>query len=80
MEEKENIVVKGYRGKWYVIDERSAASYGVLDSKRLYLLEHQTYGDETCCVIINERKELVLGEVWNGFADLEEAFDLVVSP
>ena len=44
MEKLENIKVEDYRGLWYVIDE----DMGYL------LLEHQTYGDETCHLVVKK--------------------------
>ena len=61
---REGIRVAGHRGTWYVIDE--------LPEQGLFLLEHETYGDEAACVIVNAAGELVLEDVWNGFDDLEE--------
>ena len=39
----------------------------------LFLLEHELYGDEAAGVIVDERGNLVLEDVYNGFGDLEEA-------
>lgn len=60
---REGIKVKGHVGTWYVIDERDG----------LYLLEHETYGDEAACVIIDGEGNLVMEDVWNGFDDYDEA-------
>lgn len=62
MENKSGIKVAGHRGTWYVIDEEGG----------LYLLEHETYGDEAACVIVDEEGNLIQEDVWNGFNDLEE--------
>ena len=63
---REGIKVEGYRGTWYVIDE---AEY---DGKTLYLLEHETYGDETAGLIVDDDANLMLDNVWNGFLDYDE--------
>ena len=34
-----------------------------------YLMEHDTYGDEAACIIVDERGKLVLDDVYNGFDD-----------
>ena len=34
-----------------------------------YLMEHDTYGDEAACIIVDERGKLVLDNVYNGFDD-----------
>lgn len=63
---REGIKVPGHRGTWYVIDE------AVYDGKVLYLLEHEQYGDEAACVIVDSEGNLILEDVWNGFEDYEE--------
>lgn len=63
----ENIKVNGHIGTWYVIDTKTY--FG----STLYLLEHETYGDETSGVIIDEGNNLILDDVWNGFLDYEES-------
>ncbi|NLW46315.1 MAG: hypothetical protein GXY86_03110 [Firmicutes bacterium] len=62
----DGIKVKGHLGKWYVIDS------GCYNGKRVFLLEHETYGDEAACVIVDENGGLILEDVWNGFDDLYE--------
>ena len=34
-----------------------------------FLMEHDTYGDEAACIIVDERGKLVLDDVYNGFDD-----------
>jgi len=63
---KDNISVKGFKGTWYIIDE------AYFSGKEVYLLEHEEFGDEAACIIINKELELILNNVWNGFDDLEE--------
>jgi hypothetical protein len=65
---RDGIVVAGHRGTWYVIDE------AVYDGKTVYLLEHETYGDEAACVIVDADGKLVLEDVWNGFEDYEDYY------
>ena len=62
---KDGIKVEGHIGKWYVIDETE------WKGETVYLLEHETWGDEAASVIINEKGELIMEDVWNGFDDLE---------
>jgi hypothetical protein len=62
---QEGIKVIGHKGTWYVIDE------AIRFSKPLYLLEHELYGDEAACVIIDEDGILWLENVHNGFDDLD---------
>lgn len=63
----DNIRVNGHIGTWYVIDAKTY--FG----STLYLLEHETYGDETSGVIIDEGNNLIVDDVWNGFLDYEES-------
>jgi len=63
----DNIKVRGHIGTWYVIDTKTY--FG----STLYLLEHETYGDETSGVIIDEESNLIVDDVWNGFLDYEES-------
>lgn len=64
--QKDHIKIEGHIGKWYVIDER------VWNGEKVFLLEHETYGDEVACLIVNEKLEIILEDVWNGFDDLED--------
>ena len=75
-----HIRVAGHVGTWSVIDDghfswiEDTPSGGVKEiHAHLFLLEHETYGDEAANVIVAENGALVLEDVWNGFADLEEA-------
>lgn len=59
------IKIDGHIGTWYVIDK------SVFNYQTVYLLEHETYGDEAPCLIVGENLNLLLEDVWNGFADYE---------
>ena len=63
----ENISIEGHWGTWYVIEEQHTAQHGTL-----FLLEHETYGDDAACLIVDETGEVIVDEVWNGFRDYEE--------
>lgn len=69
---KDGIVINGHRGTWYVIDHTTCARYG-----DVYLLEHETYGDEAPGLIIDENYMVIVDDVWNGFDDLWEFIDMV---
>lgn len=60
---KESIKITGYRGRWSEIDRINR------DGKNLYLMEHDTYGDMTEGLIIDDENNVVLDDVWNGFDD-----------
>lgn len=62
---REGIRVEGHRGTWYVIDE------GYHNGRKVYLLEHETYGDEAASVIIDSKGKLLLEDVWNGLEELD---------
>ena len=62
----EAIYVDGYWGNWYVIDVKC------FDNKSFYLLEHEIYGQDTACLIVDEAVNVILDNVWNGFDDLNK--------
>lgn len=62
-----DIVIDGHIGTWYVIDFQTQ-----LDGNDIFLLEHETYGDEAACLIVDEDGNILLDDVWNGFDDYEE--------
>lgn len=64
--EKNNIKIEGHRGTWYVIDEKEH------NGEKLYLLEHETYGDTAACLIVRQDLSIFLDDVWNGFDDLND--------
>lgn len=66
----DNIKIEGHVGTWYVIDT------AIHNGRELFLLEHEDYGDETASLIVDADKNIVLDDVWNGFLDYEEAFDI----
>jgi hypothetical protein len=63
---KENIEIQGHEGTWYIIDTQK------YNGKTLHLLEHETYGDETACLIVDDSFNLILDNVYNGFDDYKE--------
>lgn len=66
---KENIKVAGYRGTWYVIDECQMLG------EKLYLLEHEELGDETYCICINKKGQLICDNIYNGFDDVRDVYE-----
>jgi hypothetical protein len=64
-EKSDNIKIETHVGTWYVID---SATY---NSRQLFLLEHEEYGDEAACIIVDENANLIMEDVWNGFEDYE---------
>lgn len=55
-----------YEGTWHVIDKTHE------NGCDLFLLEHDEYGDETACIIVDENNNVILEDVWNGFEDYME--------
>ena len=71
----DHIVVEGHIGTWYVIDEglfNLDCNEDEVETKRLFLLEHETHGDEAACVVIDEDGKLIEEDIWNGFDDLAD--------
>ena len=66
------IAIKGHKGTWHVIDRT------IYNGKEFYLLEHDIYGDEVACLIIDEDGDLLLEDVWNGFDDLYEQIESII--
>ena len=60
------IEVRGHVGYWHIIDHTQ------LRDKDIYLLEHDEYGDEAANIIIDDNKNVLLDDVYNGFADYYE--------
>lgn len=59
----DGLAVSGHIGTWHTID------HAEVEGKTFYLMEHDTYGDEAACIIVDERGKLVLDQVYNGFDD-----------
>ena len=57
------LTVAGHIGTWHTIDQHEVGG------RSFYLMEHDTYGDEAACIIVDERGKLVLDDVYNGFDD-----------
>lgn len=48
-----NIKIEGYKNLW------SEISYLRLNNKKYYLMENNTWGDETCYLVIDENKNVI---------------------
>ena len=48
------LTVAGHIGTWHTIDRHEVGGHSV------YLMEHDTYGDEAACIIVDERGKLCL--------------------
>ena len=53
--------VSGHVGTWHTIDHME------VDGHTFFLMEHDTYGDEAACLIVDEHGKLSLSDVYGGF-------------
>ena len=67
--DSDSLIIDGYEGTWYVVDTET------VDSKELFLLESENYGDETFGIIIDKNRNVLVDEAWNGFFDYHENYD-----
>jgi len=58
------VKIKGFIGTWYSIDTTQ------YKGKTVYLMEHETYGDEAESLIIDEQNNIIREDVSNGFDEL----------
>lgn len=63
MKDYENLKLEGYTNKWSAIDEM------IVKNKTYYLMENNTWGDETCYLVIDENKNIIC----ETFDDIETA-------
>lgn len=66
MKERENIKIEGHIGTWHIIRDF------YYQGQYLYLLEHETYGDEAAMLWVDGKKNIIIDEVFNGIEDLYE--------
>lgn len=71
---KDNIKLNGHIGTWYILSD------SVIMGKHLYLVEHETYGEDTEGLIIDNNYNVVLDEVFNGWHDLHDILNDSISP
>ena len=55
------LAVSGHVGTWHTIDHME------VDGHTFWLMEHDTFGDDASCIIVDERGELVLSHIYDGF-------------
>lgn len=61
--QQKGIVIEGHIGTWHVIDSK----YFMGDA--IFLLEHDDFGDDVPCLIVNEYFKVLMDDVYNGFDD-----------
>lgn len=64
---KDNIKIKDHVGTWYVIDEKPHPVH-----KKVYLLEHEQYGDLAACLIVDGNFNLLKANVYDGLDELND--------
>lgn len=60
-----NLKIEGYKNLW------SEISHLRLNNKRYYLMENNTWGDETCYLVIDENKKVICETFDNLLSALE---------
>jgi len=66
---KENVRIEGHRGRWHEID----FTYDMSRGRKIYLMEHSTYGEDANLIIIDEYNNILMEDVTEGF---EEYFEI----
>lgn len=64
MMDKNNVIVKGHKGTWYVVEEVT------FNNETFYLLEHNTHGEDAPWVAVNVSGELVMEDITDGAEEL----------
>ena len=59
--ETTGLVVDTHFGTWHTIDSQN------FGGKDYFLMEHDKFGDEAACVIVDSSGKLVAEDIWNGF-------------
>ena len=55
------LAVSGHIGTWHAIDHKE------VDGHTFWLMEHDTYGDEAACIIVDNYGKLAISDVYDGF-------------
>jgi len=67
--ETDGLAVDRHFGTWHTIDIAD------VDGASFYLMEHDTYGDDSPCIIVDGNGKLILNDIYNGFD--EHTLDLL---
>lgn len=59
--ETTGLVVDTHFGTWHTIDSQN------FGGKDYFLMEHDKFGDEAACIIVDSSGKLVAEDIWNGF-------------
>ena len=55
------LAVAGHVGTWHTIDHKE------VDGHTFWLMEHDTYGDDAACIIVDNHGKLSLANIYDGF-------------
>ena len=55
------LAVAGHVGTWHAIDHKE------IDGHTFWLMEHDTYGDDAACLIVDNHGKLAISDVYDGF-------------
>ena len=69
MQQKGKLTIAGHTGTWYVIAE------GVWEGEPAYLLESEQYGEDAACIIVDDKLNILLDDVWNGMDELNIPYE-----
>lgn len=59
--ETTGLIVDTHYGTWHTIDSQN------FGGKDYFLMEHDKFGDEAACIIVDSSGKLVAEDIWNGF-------------
>ena len=59
--ETTGLIVDTHFGTWHTIDSQN------FGGKDYFLMEHDKFGDEAACIIVDSSGKLVAEDIWNGF-------------
>lgn len=60
-----NTAVALENGVYSVIDERE------IQGEMFYLMEHNDYGSDVACIVVDSNGEIVADDIWNGLDEFE---------
>jgi hypothetical protein len=58
--------IEGHLGTWYILDSKE-----VTDGQ-YYLMESEQHGEDAAHIIIDDNGKIIMDDVFNGWADLED--------
>ena len=65
----DNIIIPSHFGAWFVVGTETHKG------RELFELEHEEHGDAAAHLIVDCHGNIMLEDVWNGFADYYESLE-----